>query len=186
MRKITEQNLMSAFAGESQAHMRYVIFSDKAKEEGFPNVGRLFRAIYYAERVHAGNHFENLSHLKGGFVTVSMAGFGPGVTSKNLEIAIDGETFEIEEMYPVYLNTAKFQGEREAEKSFNFAYQAEKTHVEFFKRAKKAVDAGKDVELGDVQVCEVCGYTIEGEAPDYCPICGAAKNRFRTFKTEKK
>ena len=185
MRKMTEQNLMSAVAGESQAHIRYSIFMDEAKKEGFPNVARLFRAIYYAEKIHASNHFKNLSHLNGGFMTVSMAGFGLGSTSKNLGIAIEGETFEIEEMYPTYINTAKFEGEAGAEKSFNYAYQAEKTHAEFFKRAKKAVDSGQDIKLDDVQVCSVCGYTIEGEAPGYCPICGAVKNNFTNFKTEK-
>jgi rubrerythrin len=182
MRKMTEQNLMSAYAGESQAHMRYSIFSDVARNEGFPNVSRLFRAIYFAERVHASNHFRNLGHLDGGFMTVSIAGFGPGKTSKNLGIAIEGETFEIEEMYPAYLDTARFEGERAAEVSFRYAYEAEKTHAELFKRAKKAVDSGEDVRLGDVQICSVCGYTVEGEAPGICPICKAARDKFIAFK----
>jgi rubrerythrin len=182
---MTEQNLMSAFSGESQAHVRYSIFMEEAKRESLLNVARLFKAIYSAEKIHATNHFRNLGHLNGGFMTVAMAGFGPGNTSKNLGIAIEGETFEIEEMYPTYRNTAKFEGEPGAEKSFNYAYEAEKTHVELFKRAKKAVDSGQDLSIGDVQVCSVCGYTLEGEAPGFCPICGAAKSSFTAFKAEK-
>jgi len=89
--------------------MRYLIFSDIAQQERFPEITRLFRAIAYAEQVRSTDHFRILSYLKGGFITLGMAGFGPGDTVKNLDIAIEGETFEINEMYPVYLETAKFQ-----------------------------------------------------------------------------
>jgi rubrerythrin len=107
--------------------------------------------------------------------------FGLGTTSQNLQGAIDGETFEINEMYPTYLETAKFQGEKGAQRSFHFALSAEKQHAVLFQKAKKAVDSGKDVKLGPVQICTVCGWTEEGEAPDRCPICGAKKEKFRTF-----
>jgi len=181
VRDMTEQNLKNAFSGESQAHMRYIIFSDVAEKSGFKNTARLFRAISYAERVHSTNHYNNLAHLNGGYVTVGMAGFGPGDTSKNLGIAIEGETFEINEMYPVYLETARFQGEAAAAKSFEWAYEAEKIHAKLFKKAKEAVDRGSDVQLKTIQICEVCGYTVEGEAPDKCPICKAKKDKFKAF-----
>ena len=181
MRDTTEQNLKNAFSGESQAHMRYTIFADLAEKQGYKNNSRLFRAISYAERIHSTNHFNRLSHLNGGYVTIGMAGFGPGDTSKNLGIAIEGETYEIEEMYPAFLEIAKFQREDQAAQSFEWAYEAEKTHARLFKKAKEAADRKADVSLGKIQICEICGYTLEGEAPDRCPICKAKNDKFKEF-----
>lgn len=177
----TEQNLKNAFSGESQANMRYIRFSTVASKEGLNNVARLFEAIAYAEQVHAGNHFENLNYLKEGSITYGMAGFGPGDTSKNLEIAIEGETFEITEMYPAYKEKAVKESVKGAEQSFYFALEAEKRHVELFEDAKDEVAQGKDLEIGKIHICSVCGYTGKGEAPDNCPICGARKEMFKTF-----
>jgi rubrerythrin len=182
MKKMTEQHLINAFGGESQAHMRYLHFANQAEKEKYSNVARLFRAIAHAEYIHAGDHYRELKHLDGGFVANSMAAFGPGDSLKNLKLAIDGETFEIEEMYPVYIGVAKFQGEKRAQRSFEWSYATEKMHKQLFERAFESVNSGKDVELGPIQVCEVCGYTFEGEAPDRCPICGAPINKFTAFK----
>lgn len=177
----TEQNLKNAFSGESQANIRYILFSSPASKEGFTNVARLFEAIAYAEQVHAGNHFENLNHLKEGSMAYGMAGFGPGDTAKNLDIAIEGETFEITEMYPAYKEKAVKENLKSAEQSFYYALEAEKRHVELFEDAKEEVDQGRDLEIGKIHICSVCGYTGKGEAPDNCPICGARKEMFKTF-----
>ena len=112
MKQMTEQNLINAFGGESQAHMRYLHFANQADKEKFPNVARLFRAVAHAEYVHAGDHYRELRHLNGGVVANSMAAFGPGDTKKNLGLAIAGEDFKITEMYPTYIEVAKFQGEK--------------------------------------------------------------------------
>ena len=88
MKEMTQQHLINAYGGESQAHMRYLHFADQTEEEHFQNVERLFRAIAYAEQVHAGDHYRELRHLDGGFVANSMAAFGPGDTKKNLALAI--------------------------------------------------------------------------------------------------
>ncbi len=181
MRDMTAGNLRSAFGGESMAHMRYKVWGAKAEEESYPNVARLFRAISYAEQVHATNHFDAMADVVGPFLVASMAGFGLGSTSENLDGAIEGETFEINEMYPTYKQTAQFQGEKGAERSFHYALSAEKIHAAMYQQAKQAVDGGKDLQLGPVQVCGVCGYTTEGDVPDKCPICGAGKDRFKTF-----
>jgi rubrerythrin len=181
MKKMTEQHLINAFGGESQAHMRYLHFANQADQDNFPNVARLFRAIAHAEYIHAGDHYRELRHLDGGFVANSMAAFGPGNTRKNLKLAIAGEEFEITEMYPVYMEVAKFQGEKGARKSFEWAYGTEKKHKELFEKAQKAVESAADVQLGRVQVCEVCGYTLEGEAPDKCPLCSASREQFTAF-----
>ncbi|MGQ3684740.1 MAG: rubrerythrin family protein [Candidatus Loosdrechtia sp.] len=181
MKAITEQHLINAFGGESQAHMRYLHFANQADKENFSNVARLFRAISHAEYIHAGDHFRELVHLEGGFVANSMAAFGPGDTKKNLRLAIMGENFEITEMYPAYIEVAKFQGEKGAEKSFQWAYGTEKMHKALFEKAKANVDKGIDVTLGPIQVCNICGYTLEGEAPDKCPLCEAKKENFVPF-----
>ena len=182
MHSITAANLRNAYGGESMAHMRYQIWGDKAEQEGYRNVARLFRAIAQAETIHATNHFRELKNEVGDSLCASMAVFGLGSTSQNLQGGIDGETYEITEMYPTYLETAKFQAEKGAQLSFHYALSAEKTHAALFQKAKQALDsAKKDVDLGPIQICEVCGWTHEGDIPNKCPICGASKEKFQTF-----
>lgn len=181
MREMTAANLRSAYGGESMAHMRYIAWGDKAERDGFPNVARLFRAISYAEQVHATSHFRAMKDEGGDHLVAAGGGFGLATTSENLAGAIGGETFEVEEMYPVYLEAAKLQEEKAAARSCEWALEAEKTHAELYTKAKEAVDAGSDVELGPVQVCTLCGHTVDGDAPDKCPICGASADKYRTF-----
>lgn len=167
MRRITEDNLKTAFAGESQAHMRYLIFAIKAERDGFANIARLFRAIAFAEQIHASNHLNTLGLVRS--------------TIENLQVAIDGERYEVEEMYPAYDAIAKLQEEKGAMRSFNWALQSEKMHLELYQKAKEAAESGEDIRVEAIYVCEVCGYTVEGEAPDRCPVCGARKERFVRF-----
>ncbi|KPU27242.1 Rubrerythrin-2 [Caloranaerobacter sp. TR13] len=181
MNAMTASNLRSAYGGESQAHMRYKVWAAKAEEEGFSNVARLFRAVSFAEEIHATSHFKTLKDEKGDFSVTAGAGFGIGSTSENLQGAIDGENFEVEQMYPAFIEVSKMQGEKRATISMQYAYEAEKTHAALFTKAKEAVDSGKDVEFGDLHVCEICGYTVEGEAPEKCPICGVKTEKFKTF-----
>lgn len=164
---MTETNLRNAFAGESQAHVRYLIYAKKADEEGKPNVARLFRAVAFAEQVHGSNHFKTLGDL--------------GDTAENLQEAINGENFEVEEMYPAYDAVAKLQLEKDAVRSIHYAIEAEKIHSAMYTEAKQAVKSGKDADLGDIFICPICGYTVEGEAPDTCPVCNAPKNKFIKF-----
>jgi len=180
MREMTEANLKSAYAGESQAHMRYTIYARRATEAGYPNVARLFTAVASAEQVHASNHYKNITS-KGASVTVSAAIFGTRTTSEDLQAGVDGETFEINEMYPAYKTVAEAQGEKGAQTSFTWALEAEKIHASLYQRAKQAVDKGRDAELGPIQICQICGYTAEGDVPERCPICNAKKERFKTF-----
>lgn len=167
MKKMTEKSLNEAFAGESMAHMKYLAFSEIAESEGFKNVARLFKAIAYAEQVHATNHAKNLGLLK--------------ETKDNLEAAIEGETFEVDEMYPAYDAIAKLQDEKGAQQSIHYAVEAEKIHASLYQMAKEAVISGKDAEISDIYICPVCGYTHTGEPPERCPVCGATKDKFRKF-----
>jgi rubrerythrin len=167
MKEMTKANLQAAFAGESQAHMKYMVFADLAEREGLTNVARLFRAASFSEQMHATAHLRALG--------------GANVTVKNLEVALGGENFEVEEMYPAYMAVAKLQEEKQAATSMERAFEAEKVHAKLYARAKESAEAKKDLDLPAIFVCEVCGYTVEGAAPDKCPICGAPLTRFRKF-----
>ncbi|MHB1131853.1 MAG: rubrerythrin family protein [Chloroflexota bacterium] len=166
MREMTERYLSEAFAGESQASMKYQIFADKAQQE-HPNVARLFRALSFAERIHATSHLRALGAIKG--------------TADNVQAGIAGESFEIGEMYPAYLAVAELQVERAAKLSMDRALEAERVHLALYEQAKAAVNAGGDAQLSTIHICEVCGWTVEGEAPEQCPLCKAKKERFQAF-----
>lgn len=178
---MTSDFLHSAYAGESMAHMRYIIWGDMAEKEGFPNVARLFRAISFAEQVHATNHFRAIGGDSADASVTAGGIFGPNKTSSNLQGAINGELHEVEQMYPVYLNAANFQDETDAKRSFHFALEAEKLHAALFQKALDAVNFGKDIDLKAIYVCPVCGHTILNEAPDNCPVCGAKKEMYHKF-----
>jgi rubrerythrin len=167
MKDMTHGNLQDAFAGESQAHMKYMAFADAAEREKLPNVARLFRAASYAEQMHATNHLRALG--------------GIGKTSENLAAAFAGETYEINEMYPTFMAVAEQEGEKRALGSMDDALAAEKVHAALYAAAQAAVAAGKDIGDAPVFVCETCGFTVEGEAPEKCPVCGAVRTKFRQF-----
>lgn len=124
MHDLTEKNLHNSFAGESQAHMRYRIYSEIADKERYSNIARLFRAISYAKKIHASNHLERMPKKEESFSGNNP--YGIGTTLENLQAGIDGESFEINEMYPVYNKIAEFQNETEAKISFKYALEAEK------------------------------------------------------------
>lgn len=167
MKAMTRENLQSALAGESQAHLKYLAFADQAEKEGKPNIARLFQAIAFAEQVHAVNHLRELG--------------GVGDTVANLKAAIQGETFEVDEMYPAYLEVAEAQEEKGAHRSMTYAIEAEKIHAGLYAQAKEAAAAGKDLEFDRVYICPVCGFTHIGEPPDRCPVCNALKKTFKVF-----
>lgn len=178
---MTADFLRSAYGGESMAHMRYIYWGNQAEKEGFPNTGKLFKAISYAEQVHANNHFRELGAEKGDSTVAAGAVFGVSSIVDSLQGAINGELHEVKQMYPVYLNTAQFQTEKGAERSFHFALEAEKIHAKLFQDAQDAAKEGKDIPLKSVYVCPVCGHTILDEAPDKCPVCGAKKEMYVNF-----
>jgi rubrerythrin len=164
---MTKESLAAAFAGESQAAERYLVWADQAEEEGFPNVAKLFRAISFAETRHARNHLRVMG--------------GIGSTADNLAAAFGGESFEVDEMYPAYHEIAKLQGNHQAVRSINYALKSEVDHKGQYTTAREAVLAGNDVPETQVNVCLICGHTVVGDAPDKCPYCAASKEYYRTF-----
>ena len=159
------ENLMAAFAGESQANRKYLAFANKADKEGFQQVAKLFRAAAHAETVHALNHLDVLNEIKS--------------TIDNLNAAVSGETFEFNEMYPKYIQIAKTEGNKKAVWSFDVANKVEQIHAGLFSDAIKILNAGKKLSSTDYYVCGVCGNTAEGSAPEVCPICGSKREKFK-------
>ena len=184
MNPMTSSNLKSAFGGESMAHMRYLLWSEAAQKEGFANVSNLFSAVAYAEQVHAGNHFRELRKEVGEASVTAGAGFGMTNTAENLLGAIEGENYEVDQMYPAFVQVATLQQEKSCVRSFQFALEAEKTHAALFTEARERVLAGKDFDEKKVHVCDICGYTLTGDqVEDDCPICKAKPERFICFET---
>ena len=164
----SEDNLKEAFAGESQANRKYLAFAKKADKDNLKQVAKLFRAAADAETIHAHNHLRVLGGIK--------------TTAENLQEAIDGETHEFSEMYPKMIKEAEEEGNGPAKISFLGASAAEKVHAEMYKKALEAVKAGNDLEEKDIYVCQICGHTVEDEAPDECPVCKAKKDMFKKIE----
>ncbi|MDA3970655.1 MAG: rubrerythrin family protein [Desulfobulbaceae bacterium] len=159
----TTENLMAAFAGESQANQKYRAFAKKAEKEGLTNIAKLFRTTAEAERIHAEGHLKALEKI--------------GSTAANLQEAINGETHEFTDMYPPMVEQAEKEG-HQAKVMFKFAIRAEDVHAELYKRALAAVASGKDFDETEFYLCPICGYIEFGQAPERCPICGAKKDTF--------
>jgi len=164
---MTKANLEAAFAGESQAHMKYLAFAVKAEADGYPHIARLFKAISYAEQVHAINHLKQLG--------------GIGETAENLGAAIGGENFEVTEMYPAYNAVAKLQEEKGATLSIHYALEAEKIHEAMYGEAKALVKDGQDRSDLPVYICPVCGFTVIGDPPEKCPVSRTPSEKFVKF-----
>ncbi len=160
----TDDNLKTAFAGESQANRRYTAFAKKAEQEGFAQVAKLFRAAAEAETVHALNHLRTMKEV--------------GSTIDNLKAAKRGEVYEHTKMYPEFIEVAESENRNDAKVTFDDANKVEKIHAGLYQEAIEALESGRVLPASDYFVCQICGNTVKGEAPHKCPICGAPKERF--------
>ena len=160
----TSENLSEAFAGESQANRKYFAFAKKAQDEGLPQIAKLFRAAADAETVHAHAHLRVMGGIKS--------------TQENLQEAVEGEGHEFRTMYPPFLAEAEKEGNKPAVFSFKNALAVEEIHHGLYGDALNAVKSGTDLPETKIFVCQVCGNTVNGQAPDKCPICNAPKEKF--------
>lgn len=156
----TLENLMAAFAGESQANRKYLSYAKKAEAEGKVNAAKLFKAASDAETLHALKHFEVAGKI--------------GSTSDNLQDAVNGETYEYKDMYPDFLKAAEEEGNQAAVTSFRYAMEAEKVHAMLYQEALANVDSTEEVFY---YLCPVCG-NIEKFVPEKCSICGVTGSKF--------
>ncbi len=159
----TQNNLKEAFSGESQANRKYLAFAEKAQQEGYSQVAKLFRAVAEAETVHAMNHLRVMSAI--------------GSTADNLKTAIAGEDDEFQKMYPDFIKEAKEEKASDAViVSFDVANTVEEIHSGLYNEALDNLGKNKEVEY---YVCQICGNTVKNNPPDRCPICNAPKEMFK-------
>ena len=156
----TLNNLMDAFAGESQANRKYIAYSKKAEADGKKNAAKLFKAASDAETIHALKHFEVADKIKS--------------TVENLNDAVNGENHEYQSMYPEFLKTAEEEGNKAAVRTFTYALKAEEVHARLYKEALDNLEQEEEVFY---YLCPVCG-NIEKVVPEKCSICGTLGTKF--------
>jgi len=169
----TEQNLLKAFAGESQARMRYDYFAKQAKKEGLEQISAIFAETALNEKEHAKRFFK---FLEGGMVEITAA-YPAGVigtTADNLKAAADGENEEWTQLYPEFADIAEKEGFNEVATAFRMIAKVEKAHEERYRKLYTNLEEGKVFEKDGVMIwkCRNCGYIHEGKsAPKVCPAC---------------
>ncbi len=169
----TEKNLITSFAGESQARNRYTYFSSQARKDGLVQIALIFEETANQEKEHAKRFF---SLLQGGDVLVA-APFPAGVvasTAENLREAAAGERYEWSEMYPAFAKVAREEGYGSAAKIWDAVSVAERQHEKRYLELLRNIEAGKVFKKDEIVVwrCLNCGYLHQGtEAPDTCPAC---------------
>lgn len=181
----TEKNLLTAFAGESQARNRYTYFASQAKKEGYMQISAIFEETANQEKEHAKREFK---FLQGGEVEIAAA-FPAGVIGKtieNLKEAAAGENYETTEMYPGFAKVADEEGFPEIAEVFRNIAIAEARHRDRYIALEKNITAGRVFkrEKPVRWVCRNCGYVHEGtEAPDVCPSCAHPQAYFELEAT---
>lgn len=156
----TEENLMEAFSGESQARNKYTYFASKAKKEGFEQISSLFLKTADNEKEHAKMWFKELE--------------GIGNTAENLAAAAEGENYEWTDMYDGFAKTAEAEGFPELAEKFRMVAAIEKAHEERYRALLHNVEAQEVFAKSEVKVweCRNCGHIVVGEkAPEVCPVC---------------
>jgi rubrerythrin len=176
----TEKNLLTAFAGESQARNRYSYFSSKARNEGFMQISAIFEETANQEKEHAKRLFK---FLEGGEVEIR-ASFPAGIigtTPENLKASAIGENEEWDQMYPAFAQVAREEGFEEIAVIFEAIAVAEKQHEKRFKALLSNIEAGSVFKKDNTVTwsCRNCGYRHEGqEAPEECPACAHPQSYF--------
>ena len=163
----TEQNLLAAFAGESQARNKYDYFASKAKKEGFEQIAELFSKTALNEKEHAKLWFKELE--------------GIGDTPANLAAAADGENYEWTDMYDGFAKVADEEGFPELAARFRGVAAIEKSHEERYRALLKNIETAQVFERSEIKVweCRNCGHIVVGsKAPEECPVCAHARSYF--------
>lgn len=183
---VTIENLLAAFDGESNAHAKYTAFAVKADEEQLHGIASLFRAAARAEQIHLTNHARVLNQF-GKRAECEIHPVEVKSTLENLKAALNGEQYEIDSMYPGFLEEAQQHNNVAAIRTFTGALEAEKTHARLYSEAIALLAAGKKdswiAEARDFYVCPVCGYTSETEEEhERCPVCNCPWERFEIIR----
>ena len=163
----TEQNLMAAFAGESQARNKYTYFASTAKKEGYEQISALFAKTAENEKEHAKMWFKLLGGL--------------GNTAQNLADAAAGENYEWTDMYATFAKEADEEGFHDIAAKFRAVAEIEKSHEERYRKLLSNVEMQKVFEKGEMTMweCRNCGHLVMGvKAPEVCPVCAHPQSYF--------
>ena len=169
----TEQNLMTAFAGESQARNKYTYFASKAKKEGYEQIAAIFQETADNEKEHAKIWFKL---LQGGDIKS---------TEENLKAASEGENYEWTDMYEGFAKTAEEEGFPELAAKFRAVGEIEKHHEERYRALLKNIETSQVFEKSEVKVweCRNCGHIVVGtKAPEVCPVCAHPQSYFEVHE----
>ena len=167
----TEQNLMTAFAGESQARNKYTYFASVAKKEGYEQIAAIFQQTADNEKEHAKLWFKALGEL--------------GTTAQNLLAAAEGENYEWTEMYAEFAKVAEEEGFTKLAYQFRAVSEIEKTHEERYRKLLSNVEMQQVFEKAEMTMweCRNCGHLVMGKkAPEMCPVCAHPKSFFEVRK----
>ena len=167
----TEQNLMTAFAGESQARNKYTYFASVARKEGYEQIAEIFEKTANNEKEHAKLWFKALGEL--------------GTTAENLAAAAAGENYEWTDMYDRFAKEAEEEGFARLAYQFRAVAAIEKTHEERYRALLSNVEMQKVFEKSEMTMweCRNCGHLVMGQkAPELCPVCAHPKSYFEVRK----
>jgi rubrerythrin len=160
----TREALQQAYAGEAQAALRLKVYAEKAEEEGYPQIAKLFRVIASSEEIHGARALKVLKEIK--------------TTEENLAESFESERRVAEVAYGEFVKQAEAEGNRAAVLHFSQSKDVEETHAKLYKEAMNHMLEERETTY---YVCQVCGYVADGILPDICPVCGAKREQFKLF-----
>lgn len=156
--------LREAYVGEAKAALRLKMFAEKADQEGYPQIARLFRVIAFSEEIHGKRALRVLKEIK--------------TTEENLAESFESENTVAEIAYDRFVKMAEQAGDKPALLHFSQSRDVEETHAKLYKQAMNHFMEERETVY---HVCKVCGYVADGVLPEECPVCAAKKDQFTTF-----
>ncbi len=156
--------LREAYVGEAKAALRLKMFAEKADQEGYPQIARLFRVIAFSEEIHGKRALRVLKEIK--------------TTEENLAESFESEKTVAEIAYDRFVKMAEQAGDKPALLHFSQSRDVEETHAKLYKQAMNHTMEERETVY---HVCKVCGYVADGVLPEECPVCAAKKDQFTTF-----
>jgi rubrerythrin len=160
----TRDALYQAYTGEAKAALRLKVYADKADEEGYRQMAKLFRVIAFSEEIHGARALRVLKNI--------------GSTEENLAASFEAESNVAEVAYDAFIRQAEAEGNRAAVLQFSQSKDVEETHAKLYKEAMSHFMEEREAEY---YVCKICGYVSDGVLPDACPVCGAKSSQFVHF-----
>jgi rubrerythrin len=178
--KKSVEDLKTAFNNESTASEKYAKFAQAATKEGFDTLAKLFDAVSRSESIHAFNHGKVLEKYGKGVANAEIGSYEVKTIAENLQAAIKGESFEMQTMYPGFIRTAEIEKAPEAAKSFTWAWDAEKKHLNYYRQAATTIAKGNETGLPVIwYVCPICGNIYKpDDLKAFCDLCLTKKENF--------